>query len=462
MIMIGYKNEVGLITLVLKLLILPLTVLRPSLVWSSASVHDHAFVGIPVGRDHRFDVRATGRHRTKLHPHRFNGGYDPASPLAWTPQQAAEFTIFHQGTPQHAGMQLQTTIQHWSGADLAEFLTRLYLGFIKRDENNESFSYSTTRKIAYEPQNVRTPKWKGLDTREGILALKDLLREALSRELLSPQEIARFGEAFLLKEYRWPSQIQQLKSTSSRASFSKPRSGEIAFEKDSFYCLGHAKTFARVLLSVRKEKGCDELNWNDIALMVTLPERNDEDREVIPMELIDFFRAISAHTTLTASDKANIVQRMAISGWTPGSIPRFIAALVSTEKPSENHVLDEMSRLHMDAFFDFPCAATISDIHTNGNGTEISAIDTATAKVANIVGKRDGTFYSKRSRNAKHTERAEYDELVQSYWNKVEVETTQKKIHPAGGYGVSKTKSIKKRKLPDKCLSKAHFVVDSI
>ena len=448
------KMEWVSITSVLKLLVLRSLVLGPLFVRSSTSIHDHAFIGIPVDRYHRFDLRARGRQGTKLHPHRFNGGYDPSSPLTWTPQQAAEFTIFHEGTPQHAGMQLRTAIQHWSGADLAEFLTRLYLGFIKIDVEKDSPPHKTTRKIAYEPQNVRTPQWKGLDTREGIFALKDLLKEALSRELLSAQEIARFAEVFLLKEYRWPSRIQQSKSTPSRASFSKSGSGEVTFEKDSFYCLGHAQTFARVLMSVRKERGYDEINWNDIALMVTLPEKTDEDREVIPMKMLDFFRTISAHATLTALEKANIVQRMAIAGWSPLTIPRFVAELVSKEKPSENYTVDELSRLQMDAFFDFPCAATISDTNATGNNTESSAIDTAIANVADIVGKRDNTCFSKRSLSGKNSGRSEYDTLVQSYWNKFEDTTTQKENTSADGYGVPKTKSIKKRKIPDKCLSK--------
>eukprot|EP00536_Pseudo-nitzschia_multiseries_P019426 jgi/Psemu1/60704/gm1.60704_g len=163
--------------------VLSLILLCPGLVWESSPIRSgiHAFSGRTV--DHRCRGRCSepsAPHETRLHYHLFNGGYNPASPLTWTPQEAAEFTIFHDGSPEHAGMQLRTAVQHWTGTDLAEFLTRLYLGHLEADSdnaiNNSIINNSEEikkKKIVYEPQNVRSPKWKGLESREGILALKD-------------------------------------------------------------------------------------------------------------------------------------------------------------------------------------------------------------------------------------------------------------------------------------------------
>ena len=444
--------------------------LYPVLVSTGAN-HVHAFVG--AGVDHRHLIDTKTRQSTQLHPHRFHGGYDPSSPLTWTPQQAADFTIFHEGLPQHAGMQLRNTIQHWSGADLAEFLTRIYLGQTETDTTNSDCAYNNKKKIVYEPKNVRAPKWEGLDTREGIFALKDLLKEALSKEALSGQEISRFAEVFLLKEYKWPSRIPLLNSTLiTPLPLSNSPPAKVVFEQDSFYSLGHARTIARVLLAVRKERGYNEFNWNDIALMVTLPERSDEDCEVIPMKLIDFFRTIAAYTTLTASDKANIVQRMAISGWQSGSIPTFMAKLIPAEALNENHSVDEIWKLQGDAFFDFPTAATVVETNAKQEKRKTFSIPVAKAKAkveakakakATVKVKDDEVESSQKPLGMKDTVPSEYEDLVQSYWKKVEVSSTRKKKQVDEGYGVPKTKSIKKRKIPDKIslVPKTKDVVDS-
>ena len=447
-----------------KLPALSAILLSPILVWNRSPNHVHAFV-LDVAVDHadcrrrRFKGNII-RRGTELHPHRFNGGYDAASPLTWTPQEAAEFTIFHKGTHHHAGMQLKNTIQHWGGADLAEFLTRLYLAHLVDDATKDGDVLRRGKKVVYEPQNVRNPQWEGLDTREGVLALKDLLKESLSKDSLSAQEISRFAEAFLIKDYRWPLQISKSNTTSTIASLSNSTSRKIVFENDSFYSLGHSRTIARVLLAVRKERGYDEFSSNDIALMVTLPEWRDEDREKTPMQMIDFFRTISAYTSLTATDKANIVQRMAMSGWLSGSIPKFMAELLPEEKLSENHSVDEIWKLQGDAFLDFPTAATVvPETNAKKEKNETSAIDHAVAKVAKVIGKKRRPPSTKKTftSTTKDTVGSEYDELVQSYWKNVEVATPSKKKQPVKAYGVPKTKSAKKRKIPDKIA-----IVDSI
>ena len=439
----------------LKFPVLSAILLRVDLVWSSGPNLGLGFVGTSVDHSRRFGFeRKNTRQGTELHPHRFNGGYSPASPLTWTPQQAAEFTIFHEGIPQDAGMQLRSTIQHWGGADLAEFLTRLYLGQVATDATNCAEVSKSTQKMVYEPQNVRSLQWEGLETREGVFALKDLLREALSKESLSAQEISRFAEEFLLKEYRWPTRVQKSNSTVTSTSSSKSQLGEIVFEHDSFYSLGHAKTIARVLLAVRKERGYDEFNSNDIASMVTLPERRDEDREVIPMKMIEFLRTVSSYTSLTAADKANIVSRMAISGWLSASIAKFMAELFPAETLSENHSVDEIWKLQGDAFFDFPTTATAAEKDSKKEKIDFSSIDIAVAKVAKAIGKNKSSLSSRRKDTAKdkNVQENEYEKLVQSYWKKVEVAPGLKNKQPVkkDPYGVPKTKSIKKRKIPNK------------
>lgn len=435
-------------TMILKVSIFSAILFCQTLIWNRSPRSAHAFVDVAV--DHsRF--QGLSRRSTQLHPHRFNGGYDPASPLAWTPQQAAEFTIFHEGTSHHAGMQLRGTIQHWGGADLAEFLTRLYLGDLVNDTANDG--HRSGKKVVYEPWNVRTPRWEGLDTRDGVLALKDLLKESLSKESLSAREISRFAEAFLLKDYRWPIPIQKSNETSTTGSLSNSQSTKIVFENDSFYSLGHSKTIARILLAVRKERGYDEFDWNDIALMVTLPEQRDSDREEIPTQMIDFLKAVSSYTSLTATDKANIVQRMAMSGWLSASIPNFMAKLLPEEPLSENHSVDEIWKSQGDAFLDFPTKAHVLETNAKKKKTETSAIDLAVAKVAKVVGKKRSSQSpsEKPSTAAKDTVGSEFDELVQSYWKKVEVtkKSPSKKKKPVGAYGVPKTKSVKKRKIPE-------------
>jgi len=257
---------------------------------------------------------------------------------------------------------------------------------------------------------------------------------------------------FLLKDYRWPSQIQKSNSNSTTSIgasiLSNSQVGEVVFEDDSFYSLGHARTIARVLLAVRKERGDDDFTWSDIIVMVTLPEQRDEEREAIPMKMIEFLRTISACISLTATDKANIVRGMAMSGWLSASIPKFMTELLPAETLSEDHSVDPIYAFQGDSFYDFPTAATVSEANAKKEKKNNSAIDIAVAKVAKVVGKEESTPSPKKARSSKDTVGSEYEDLVQSYWKKVEVTTTHSKKKPVQGYGVPKTKSIKKRNKP--------------
>ena len=123
-----------------------------------------------------------------------------------------------------------------------------------------------------------------------------------------------------------------------------------------------------------------------------------------------------------------------------------------------------MWKLQGDAFFDFPAAATVFEINTKKENKHSSAIAIAVAKVAKAIGKEHSASSSERPRTVKDTERSEYEELVQSYWKKVEITKSQRDKQTVKGYGVPKTKSIKNRKISDKGygVSKTKSVVDSI
>jgi hypothetical protein len=368
-------------------------------------------------------------HTTSLHPHRFNGGYDPASPLTWTPKAAAEFTIFHESpsTPEFIGMQLRTAIQHWSGTDLAEFLTRLYLG-----ERAEPVAYPKIadpspwsmgqeskiqlpqqNKLVYEPENVRAPRWKGLKTREGILALKVLLKEAVSMDTLEAKEVARFAEAFLLKEYKWPTRRED-------------KEGEIVFEQDSFYTQGHAKTLARLFWSIRKEKA-SAYDHNDFVAMVTLPEK--EKKETAALQLEEFFQTLMAQASLTEEDKATMVQRLAIGGWSPSAIPKFTVLAGLSSKATKNSTALEIA-VADDSFLDFPSAHDAQK-KTDGKKVTKDVVEEIIEKLGDnstdLVLSEEQVLLSSQLRRARATISLEYDKLVNSYWKQVEIPNQKKR-----------------------------------
>lgn len=370
------------------------------------------------------DLDVTGRVRiTKsssriiVNPHRFNGGYDPSSPLTWTPQQAAEFAIFHEGTPQHAGMQLRTAIQHWRGDDLAEFLTRLYLGQerqVQSQSNDDYYNNNHQRSLLYEPRNVRTPRWWGLETREGLVALRSLLSEALSNDTLQPREVARFAESFLLKEYKWPADQWDAGTTQSTG---------VVFEQDSFYSRGHGVTLAQVLWSVRMQRyGDPAFSPDDIVDMVTLPEK--EDKQSTSLQMKEFYQTLVGRIVLTDDDKNRMVQRLAIGGWGPASIPQFVATILD----NNHHHISQGQYGEID-FFDYPSQQDENLIpESNNNDNQLNEWDETDQQygdnVANYAGVDDQVVlaYSKNNnQKAEDSVRMEYDQLVQEYWKRVEI-----------------------------------------
>jgi len=237
--------------------------------------------------------------------HQFNGGYDASNVKAakWTPLEAVEFVVWHVGDNyEDMGRQLVPLIENWSGKEWGEFMTRLYLGETKKDEFEVSF----------ESRNVRSPKWKGLDTEEGLCALKDLLSAAFPTKLLEdPVEIARMAEVFLWKAHTWPA-----------VSENSTTDGDL--EVDSFACLGHTTAFVNIWKALCEERDClwkSTCSSDNVLSMIPNP-RNEYG--AIQLEgMLAFFRQIEIR--LTASEKIELVQGMAHRGWSPAKIAKFVS-----------------------------------------------------------------------------------------------------------------------------------------
>ena len=241
----------------------------------------------------------------KLNPSK-NGSNDPGPPVnvSWNPWQAAEFIIWHPNDDsQEAGRQLAPMIVHWSGKEVAEFLTRIYLG-----EKHVSL-----RKIVYESKNVRRPQWFGLDNDHGLRQLTALLMKALPDGVLTPREIVSCARMFLLKYHSWPADF-------------KIYGVNQHLEGDTFATRGHSADIAQVLGSVRKQR-IGEFSAQDVVTMVSLApeERYDEDKKNEILALADFFANLGIK--LTATDKVNVVHGMAIGGWTPSNIAKLVGQI---------------------------------------------------------------------------------------------------------------------------------------
>mmetsp|Transcript_3131 Transcript_3131/g.4413 ORF Transcript_3131/g.4413 Transcript_3131/m.4413 type:complete len:396 (-) Transcript_3131:137-1324(-) len=237
---------------------------------------------------------------TLLNQHHQFSGFDAgrSAEVSWTPSEAAEFVIWHVGEPSQAGMQLSPMIRGWSGIDVGEFLTRLFLGEVDDDE----------KRISFCPSNVREPKWKGLDE-EGNEAMKDLLLAALPNDVLSAAELARCGQSFLLKEHRWP----------SVAKDGEAAKGE--YEMDSFASMGYSADFAKTLGSVRRER-MDEFTPKDVVEMLSLREH---DKDSGYFRLSEFWANLGIK--MTPGEKVETVEGMALSGWAPSNIAQFIGVV---------------------------------------------------------------------------------------------------------------------------------------
>ena len=298
---------------------------------------------------------------TVLFPHQFNGGYDAAMAVKWTPMQAAEFVIWHIGDTKDAGKQLMPLIQHWSGSDVGEFLTRLYLG----EKNEEEF------KLSFESRNVRNPQWKGLKDEPGRKALMELLSVSLPDQVLEPAEIARFADAFLLKEHTWPA----LSGEDSSEETSSAGTKAPTLEKDSFASLGYTTEIAKLFGELRRER-FGTLTADDVLEMVLLPEKNVKESAFLQMH--DFFWHIGIQ--MTPSEKIDIVQGMAQGGWGPANIAKFVSHIQEISEDERPKALkQEIKSKHKPPSFNpFPPKrnadqqeATTCEISNSGEDDEV-------------------------------------------------------------------------------------------
>ena len=264
-----------------------------------------------------------------------NGSHDPGPPVtvSWNPWQAAEFVIWNTGDDtQEAGRQLAPMIVHWSGKEVAEFLTRLYLG-----EKQISL-----KKISYESMNVRNPQWFGLDNDYGLRQLTALLMKALPDGVLTPSEIVKCARLFLLKYHSWPADFRKYGINQH-------------LEGDTFATRGHAADIGQVLGSVRKQR-LGDFSAMDVVTMVTLPasDRQDEEKKKEILDLSDFFGNLGIK--LTATDKVNVVHGMALGGWTPSDIAKLVGQikLKSLATPSETPVEAPQPAYEIPYFFAEP------------------------------------------------------------------------------------------------------------
>jgi len=246
---------------------------------------------------------------TVLFPHSF-GAYDASqssvNAKSWTPSQAAEFVVCHVGEHRQTGMQLSPMVFNWSGEDLGEFLSRLFLGEVSEEDG----------KISYCPSNVRSPMWLGLDE-EGVEALKELLMGALPDAVLSPEALSRCAQSFLLREYRWPVEVNAETMGSNL----------VEYESDSFASRGYSANFAKIIGFVRKER-LGEFTAQDVVGMLSLPEHDPKDQGYT--KLPEFFTSLGI--SLTSTEKVQIVEQLALAGWSPSNLAKFVCSIDELEE----------------------------------------------------------------------------------------------------------------------------------
>ena len=264
--------------------------------------------------------------------------------VRWNPAQAAEFVTWHVQGPEKAGLQLAPMIQHWSGNDVGEFLTRMYLGEIDEEKYT----------ITYHPSNVRNPQWIGLDNNAGdgeshdnndFDELTGFFFKALPPESLLPEEITKFAIYFLLKEHRWPSKVKTTtatKNNNKEKDKSKKRNNE-SFESDSFQQRGHAATIARIIGFVRNER-LGYLTPEDVIAMVKTAtaaaaavrdekdnnNNNNKDtnatKDGLFVQLNEFYSNLGIK--LTSMEKIIVVEGLANAGCSPGVIARLVSSSI--------------------------------------------------------------------------------------------------------------------------------------
>ncbi len=226
--------------------------------------------------------------------------------ITWSPSEAAEFVLWHRIDPRQTGQQLAPMIKDWSGNEVGEFLNKVFIGRVNELED----------RIDFCPSNVRDPQWLGLND-EGFEALEELLLYALPDTILAPEGLSRCAQAFLTKEHRWPSTTKN----------NDGLRGETEYEIETFAGLGHGKDFAKVLGSVRRKR-LSEFTANDIVKMLTLPEHCDKAQGYSRMP--DFYNNLGVK--LTSAEKVSTVEQLALSGWAPSALSKFVSTIYDVEE----------------------------------------------------------------------------------------------------------------------------------
>lgn len=298
------------------------------LLFLSGIVSTEAFIGANVPNNSIL-ASATSSSSTVLFPHQF-GGYDANVAAKWTPSQASEFVLWHNAEPSKIGMQLMPIIKNWNGKDLGEFLSRLFLGKVLKDEN----------KIEFCPSHVRNPQWLGLEE-DGLIAMKDLLINALPQKMITPEELNRCAHSFLLKEHRWPIALSKSKKIPIKKSAnSKEKDTDADFDSDSFASMGHCAEFAKILGSVRKERTGMSFTHKELITMLTMPEFKESSNGY--PELAEFYSNLGIR--LTASQKVEIVENLCVAGWSPSNLAKFICSIDDADEDEVEKCVEIVSR----------------------------------------------------------------------------------------------------------------------
>lgn len=274
-------------------------------------IYTEAFIGANVSNGNIL-ASAAFSSSTLLFPHQF-GGYDANVAAKWTPSQASEFVIWHNAEPSKIGMQLMPIIKNWTGKDLGEFLSRLFLGKLLKDEN----------KIEFCPSHVRNPQWLGLEE-DGLNAMKELLIHALPQKMITPEELNRCAHSFLLKEHRWPIALSKSKKIPIKnTANTNEKENDNGFDSDSFASMGHCAEFAKILGAVRKERTGLSFTHKELITMLTMPEFKETSNGY--PELAEFYSNLGIQ--LTALQKAEIVENLCVAGWSPSNLAKFICSI---------------------------------------------------------------------------------------------------------------------------------------
>ncbi|CAB9500331.1 expressed unknown protein [Seminavis robusta] len=294
-----------------------------------------------------------------------NGGYDPsdASAAQWSPLEAAEFVIFHDSDPATVGRQLTHLVAHWSGRQVGEFVSRLYVGAILDDNAG---------KVQFESKHVRCPQWQygGLDSPVGRHALKELLGAAVPDAVLEdPKELLQLAQSFLWKQFTWPAKTTNTyattptTATSNKTTQNKKKNKQKLeaitkpiLESDSFANQGYTWAIIQIWKELGQERSFDisleeyftAENVLDVAVDLQ-QQNNHKDATVLLLDskqladVQEFFDLLQVQ--VTPAEKINIVQGLAKASWHPTTIAKFVSILSPTPVAHERTKVEKKEHM---------------------------------------------------------------------------------------------------------------------